>query len=126
MFKCIPSNVGEKMLLKQYLLIDSKLSVYERLKRVSTMLELAIWKSKMSGIRNQHDIDRRDMRLQCRFECGSSVIIPNVPSFLMVDSLEQGQWPKWPKEKEFVAAVGGKSKKRRKRNQPATQNSVTL
>ena len=60
--------------------IESKLDDYEKLLSV---LELEIWKTKMSEQHGQ-DVDNiSDMaRSQCRDECGASVIIPIVLSFL--------------------------------------------
>lgn len=63
--------------------IESKLDDYEKLPDPISVLELAIWKSKMAEQRGQ-DVDNiSDMaRSQCRDECGASVIIPFVLSFL--------------------------------------------
>ncbi len=64
--------------------IDSKLSVYNELKDAPTLLELAIWKSK---------IDERtdgiiDMKMECRIDSLLMVIIivPYVLSFVTDDS----------------------------------------
>lgn len=63
--------------------IESKLDDYEKLPDPISVLELAIWKSKMAEQHGQ-DVDNiSDMaRSQCRDECGASVIIPFVLSFL--------------------------------------------
>ncbi len=64
----------------------SKISEYEKLKDDATLLELAIWKSKLSEFECELETDSSDIsaaskRQQYRIECGANVIIPNVLSF---------------------------------------------
>jgi hypothetical protein len=63
--------------------IDSKLTDYESLPDVISVLELAIWKSKLS---EQFGLDMENVssmeKFRCRVECGACVIIPDVLSFL--------------------------------------------
>jgi hypothetical protein len=65
--------------------IDSKLSVYEKLKDAPALLELAIWKSKIIK-RTDGNINNisADMKMKCRIDSLSMVVIivPNVLSFL--------------------------------------------
>ena len=70
--------------LKDYFnTIESKLTGYESLHNATTVLELAIWKSKISEQYGQGmDNVSATAKLQCRVECGACVIIPNVLSFL--------------------------------------------
>jgi hypothetical protein len=62
--------------------INSELAFY-KLHDAITVLELAIWKSKISE-QYGRDMDNVSAmaKLQCRVECGACVIIPNVLSFL--------------------------------------------
>lgn len=62
------------------------LNVFEYLKEVSTLLELALWnatmadrlpKNKKAKIDDQHSC-----RYQCRINCGSEIVVPNVLPFL--------------------------------------------
>ncbi len=64
--------------------IDSKLSVYENLEEAPTLLELAIWKSKLSEINGPLTTK---MMMQCRTDCVMmvTIIVPNVLSFLTDD-----------------------------------------
>ena len=69
--------------------IVSKLAVYERLQKIVPLLELAIWKSKLveEFAANNAILSDKAIRLQHRINCGASVIIPNVVSFLLMDKL---------------------------------------
>lgn len=83
MLKRIPAI--ESHSLNQYLhSIHLKVSAYEGVKDVATVLELAIWKSKMIEQYGQtiggHSCSATKMG--CRIKCGATVIIPNVLSFL--------------------------------------------
>ena len=66
--------------------IDSKLSVYDKLKDAPALLELAIWKSKIIE-RTDGNIDLldADMKIECRTDSLSmvAIIVPNVLSFLV-------------------------------------------
>lgn len=78
---CIPSIDIIKM--NSYIRsISSKLTVYEKLKDIATLLELALWKSNSQNLKTKGNL--RAKKLQ-RIMCGADVIIPNVLSFLMVD-----------------------------------------
>lgn len=67
--------------------IDAKLTVYEELRDVASELELALWKSKIAE--QQHSDPPMNanlhstMKAEYRMNCGASVIIPNVLSFLL-------------------------------------------
>ena len=78
MLRRIPSTF---MALDDYFnTIDSTLVAYESLPDALSLLELAIWKSK---ILEQQKSEKHDMsKSQCRIECGACVIIPAVLSFL--------------------------------------------
>ena len=80
----IPS-ISSKDLDSYFRSIDSKLSVYDKLKDAPALLELAIWKSKIIE-RTDGNIDLldADMKIECRTDSLSMVVIivPNVLSFL--------------------------------------------
>jgi hypothetical protein len=76
MLKNIPS-IPSKQLETYVGSIVTKLAVYEQLQRVAPLLELCIWKSKLVA----------EGAAQHRINCGASVIIPNVFSFLLMDRL---------------------------------------
>lgn len=59
--------------------IDSKLTVYETLEDISSLLELALWKCK--------NYQRGQKKEVHRYSCGANVIIPNVLSFLLVEKM---------------------------------------
>ena len=64
--------------------IDSKLSVYENLNDAPTLLELAIWKSKITEQTNGNiDLLTDEMKMECRIDSISTVVIivPNVLTF---------------------------------------------
>jgi hypothetical protein len=65
--------------------IDSKLSVYDKLKDAPSLLELAIWNSKIIE-RTDGNIDLldADMKIECRTDSLTMdvIIVPNVLSFL--------------------------------------------
>ena len=76
--------------------IHSKLARYEheyyQLKDAAFFLELALWKSKIDestmqnqglGQNEQMEDDTADTRMQCRINCGSVIIIPNVLPYLI-------------------------------------------
>ena len=65
--------------------IDSKLSVYDKLKDAPKLLELAIWKSKIIERTDRNtDLLDADMKIECRTDSLSmvAIIVPNVLSFL--------------------------------------------
>jgi hypothetical protein len=80
----IPS-ISSKDLDSYFRSIDSKLSVYDKLKDAPALLELAIWKSKIIE-RTDGNIDLldADMKIECRTDSLTMVVIivPNVLSFL--------------------------------------------
>lgn len=61
--------------------IDSELAFYEACFGASSLLELALWKTKIDEMTDQ-DLSV-NMQLQCRNNCGASVIIPLVLSFFL-------------------------------------------
>ena len=79
----IPSISSPKGLNSYFDSIVLKLSVYEHLKDVSALLELAIWKSK---IIEQYDLELLNhvMKMQCRTDSITmvNIIVRNVLSFL--------------------------------------------
>ncbi len=84
MLSCIPSTSPEG-LDSFYDSIKSKLSVYENLKDAPMLLELAIWKSKLTKQSDQNnDLLTIKMRMQCRTDSVTmvTVVVPNVLSFL--------------------------------------------
>jgi hypothetical protein len=81
MIRGIPS-VDYVALDDYFCTIKSELAFYE-LHDAITVLELAIWKSKISEQFGQNMDNVSAMaKLQCRVECGAYVIIPNVLSFI--------------------------------------------
>jgi hypothetical protein len=65
--------------------IDSKLSVYEKLKDAPALLELVVWKSKITEQTDGNiGLLTTDMKMECRIDSLSMVeiIVPNVLSFL--------------------------------------------
>ncbi len=69
--------------------IDAKLSVYEKLQELSSLLELAIWNGKYLEQLDLNTNNASDAKVQSRLHCGASVIIPNVLSFLLVDKMSK-------------------------------------
>jgi hypothetical protein len=56
------------------------------LKDASTTLELALWKSRLSGDNNDVPSEGDENgRAECRVACGAGVVIPNVMSFLKIE-----------------------------------------
>ncbi|KAL3756558.1 hypothetical protein ACHAWU_009952 [Discostella pseudostelligera] len=88
MIKRLPS-IPSKDLESYHESIVSKLAVYERLQKIVPLLELAIWKSKLVEEFPTNDaiLSDKAIRLHHRINCGASVIIPNVVSFLLMDRL---------------------------------------
>ena len=72
--------------------IDCKLSEYENCIEGTSLLELALWKSKMmEHLYNTTDDDHtRDVRVQHRTNCGATVIIPLVLAFLVTEPEKEG------------------------------------
>jgi hypothetical protein len=69
-------------------------SEYGRLKEVTSLLELAIWKMKindgikdlcetMGGGNKKIKRDGAEFRLQCRISCGANIVIKNVWPYLL-------------------------------------------
>ena len=50
----------------------------------ATILELALWNSKLKNKDARRDVERDEQkrRVDCRVNCGSDIIIPNVLAFL--------------------------------------------
>jgi hypothetical protein len=73
--------------------IESALAFYEACFEASSVLELALWKTKMDA--ESCDVtDGKlsvDMRLQHRNSCGASVIIPHVLSYFFIDNSEEDE-----------------------------------
>ncbi len=91
MLKRIPSlNFYSDSPLEMYLYFDSieeKLAEYESLQEISTLLELALWKYKCSEQRGPNNENCCDVKLKSRINCGASIVIPHVLSFLVSDEL---------------------------------------
>ena len=64
--------------------INSKLAKYEHVQDIGPLLELVLWKSKITEQSNGNLIDK-DARLMCRIDslCMVNVIVSNVLSFLV-------------------------------------------
>ena len=69
--------------MRAYTLVESQLSMYKHLQNAASILELALWKSKMEEQVNGNLLDDQ-IKWQCRFDSMSMVpiIIPNALSFL--------------------------------------------
>lgn len=72
--------------------IDSKLSVYECLTEAASLLELALWKAATSADDDfdPHHVDHGADKLKYRMNCGASVVIPHVLSFLLNVAIDNG------------------------------------
>ena len=84
MLRRIPSISSEGW-LSYFDSIHSKLSVYENLKDVPMLLELAIWKSKIIDHYDQNTaILTAEVKMQCRIDSITmvSIVVPNVLSYL--------------------------------------------
>ena len=57
-------------------------SEYSRLKDMTSLLELAIWKMKINDGGNDQ-MDQSEFRLQCRISCGADYVIENVFPYLL-------------------------------------------
>ncbi len=80
----IPS-ISSEDLYSYFHSIDSKLSVYDKLKDAPALLELAIWKSKIIEQTDGNiDLLHADMKIECRTDSLSmvAIIVPNVLSLL--------------------------------------------
>ena len=80
--------------------IQSKISEYEasyqELKEAATMIELVLWKNKISearkvineegGSRKKMKLDESAIREQCRSRCGANIVIENVLPYLLPGS----------------------------------------
>ncbi len=79
----------QKIMDTYYSSINSKLTVYEKLTDIATVLELALWKSNIFEQNLRIGSDHHSAkRLELRITSGADIIIPNVLSFLIVDC-----WP---------------------------------
>ena len=58
------------------------------LTEAATILELALWNSKLKDTRNTERDEQK--RVDCRVNCGSDIIIPNVLAFLKLPDENQG------------------------------------
>ena len=67
--------------------IDAKLTVYENLKDTPALLELAIWKSKITEQVGSYALLTTEMKMRLRTDSITmvSIIVPNVVSFLTDD-----------------------------------------
>mmetsp|Transcript_37666 Transcript_37666/g.64239 ORF Transcript_37666/g.64239 Transcript_37666/m.64239 type:complete len:751 (-) Transcript_37666:6-2258(-) len=87
------SFVTRQVLYQCFDVIHSKLLAYEQFKESLSLLELALWKSKIdqsmhshSSIRNNLHTNNQhgsDVKGQYRVNCGADVVIPNVMEFLL-------------------------------------------
>ena len=67
--------------------LNDKLAMYETARDAASLLELAIWKSKLAEQCVPIDDNLISIKSQLRMKCGACVVIPKVLSFLMgVDS----------------------------------------
>jgi hypothetical protein len=94
MLKQIPGAIEASKQEKYGEVITSKLATYENLRDVATFLELGLWKSKIL----EHHADPASARDLCdvtkaehRLNCGASIIIPNVLSFLLTTGEKVGE-----------------------------------
>lgn len=76
---------GHDKLDNYFCSIDFKLTFYENLKEAATLLELALWKSKLidQSFPSNDDNARTPNNMDHRFTCGADVIIPKVLSFIL-------------------------------------------
>ena len=83
MLKRIPSVPVDKI-VKYNRAIGSKLTVYEKLRDVALLLELALWKARIA----EHDMVKDGYlsvksKAEHRMDCGKNVVIPKVLAFLL-------------------------------------------
>jgi hypothetical protein len=64
---------------------------YPRLKEITSILELALWKSGMnaSHLQKKTKTDKSSIRRQCRMTCGADVVINLVLPYLMTVAEEE-------------------------------------
>lgn len=87
MVETVPPTVVSEM-ASEFFAIHSKLASYEQgyvqLKTITTLTELALWKSKISQSEELEGHTANE-RGSCRIKCGADVIIPNVLPYLIGD-----------------------------------------
>ena len=80
---------------------------YTKLKEITTILELALWKLRMNeeispeeatNCRKKIKTDEWSMRRQCRITCGADVVIGHVLPYLIAASDEMKNLPPTPHE----------------------------
>mmetsp|Transcript_23524 Transcript_23524/g.38441 ORF Transcript_23524/g.38441 Transcript_23524/m.38441 type:complete len:238 (+) Transcript_23524:2-715(+) len=85
------SSIGNlNPMLAHFDKIHSKLVTYERkypqLKDATSLLELALWKSKVDELGGGEQT--ANMKNECRISCGAAIIIPNMLPYLIGDEEE--------------------------------------
>jgi hypothetical protein len=84
-------TISTKCVDSYFEFIHTKLSVYENLKHVPVLLELAIWKLKIAeqSNRNNNSLASEDTKMQCRTDSitMATIVVPNVLSFVFVDTV---------------------------------------
>jgi hypothetical protein len=78
---------------------------FPKLKEITTIMELALWKMRMNKNRHQikNENDESSLRRQCRITCGADVIIRHVLPYLITvgdeesdsddgESSDKGSW----------------------------------
>ena len=87
--------------------IKEKLAYFEdefpKLKEITTILELVLWKMRLNENSHQIKTDESSMRRQCRVTCGADVVIRHVLPYLITvgdeatssadgESIDEGSW----------------------------------
>ena len=73
---------------------------YNNLKESTSMLELALWKTKMNDSSSISELDNSNFRKMCRVGCGADVVIENVLPYMLPSPLEGA--PSWFRARAFV------------------------
>lgn len=73
----------------------NRLATYESIKEGTSLLELALWKTKINIRRNKRTrVGKVSYRDQCRVNCGADIIIRNVLPYLVPKPLPPLRWSK--------------------------------
>ena len=76
---------------------------FPKLKKITTILELALWQMRLNENSHQIKTDESSMRRQCRITCGADVVIRHVLPYINTvgdeatssadgESIDEGSW----------------------------------
>ena len=76
--------------------VYSRLFCYEQLKEATTLLELALWKSKIDEkSSDENDTNTVINRDQYRICCGADIVVQHVLLYLGVSGVDEIYWSDW-------------------------------